>query len=72
VDFRLTEPGTLHVLEVNPNPDLAPSAGLARMALARGWDFTALVERILVEALTAAPAALSEEHGAFAAAEVPA
>jgi D-alanine-D-alanine ligase len=54
VDLRLTEPDTLHILEINPNPDLAPSAGLARMALARGWDYGALVERILAEALAMA------------------
>ncbi len=52
VDFRLTEPATFHILEVNPNPDLAPSAGLARMAGARGWDFTTLVERILAQVMT--------------------
>lgn len=50
VDFRLTPPDTLHILEVNPNPDLAPSAGLARAALMQGWDFPALVGRILAEA----------------------
>ncbi len=54
VDIRLTEPDTLHVIEINPNPDLAPSAGLTRMARTQGWDYSALVERILAEALSLA------------------
>jgi D-alanine-D-alanine ligase len=54
VDLRLTEPDTLHILEINPNPDMAPSAGLTRMARTQGWDYAALVERILAEALAMA------------------
>jgi D-alanine-D-alanine ligase len=56
VDFRLTEPDILHVLEVNPNPDLAPSAGLARMASAQGWSYSTLVDQLLSEALSVAAA----------------
>ncbi len=57
VDFRLDDRGQLHVLEVNANPDLAPSAGLARMATAHGWSYAELVEGVLRQAfrpLTAA------------------
>jgi D-alanine-D-alanine ligase len=51
VDLRTDADGRLHVLEVNPNPDLAPSAGLARMAWVRGWAYDELVGHIVAEAL---------------------
>lgn len=53
VDLRADAHGVLHVLDVNPNADLAPSAGLARMAHVAGWSYTGLVERILNDTLCA-------------------
>jgi D-alanine-D-alanine ligase len=50
VDFRMDARGNIYILEVNPNPDIAPAAGLARMARAHGWDYVDLIDRILAEA----------------------
>jgi D-alanine-D-alanine ligase len=56
VDFRIDAAGRPWLLEVNANPDLSPTAGLARMARAADLDFGGLVRRI-------ADCALSTPHG---------
>lgn len=53
VDLRVDTEGVPYVLEVNPNPDFTPDAGLARMAAASGWDYNALVQAVCSEALGA-------------------
>jgi len=53
VDLRIDRSGRPWVLEVNANPDAAPDAGLARMALAAGIDYTELVRMIVAGALGA-------------------
>jgi D-alanine-D-alanine ligase len=59
-DFRIDRSGQPWLLEVNPNPDISPGAGLARMAGVAGLDYTALVRRVCEIALEQ-PAASSSE-----------
>jgi D-alanine-D-alanine ligase len=47
VDIRLDERGRPQILEVNPNPDLAPTAGLARMLRAGGWEYERFVLQLV-------------------------
>jgi len=46
VDLRIDERGRPWILEVNANPDFAPTAGLARMARVAGIDYAAMVRQI--------------------------
>lgn len=46
VDFRIDERGRPWILEVNANPDIAPDAGLARMAGVAGIEYGSLVRRV--------------------------
>src|SRR5204862_4712560 len=46
VDLRIDADGQPWILEVNPNPDIAPDAGLARMAGVAGIPYSALIREI--------------------------
>lgn len=50
-DFRIDRAGRPWLLEVNANPDIAPDAGLARMARVAGLDYAALVRLVVQAAL---------------------
>lgn len=57
VDMRMDGEGRLNIIEVNPNPDISPDAGVARQARAAGMDYTRFIEEIVRIALE------KEEHG---------
>jgi D-alanine-D-alanine ligase len=47
VDGRLSDGGVPYVIDVNPNCDLSPTAGMARAAAAVGIDYGALLRLIV-------------------------
>ena len=51
IDFRLAVDGTIHVLEVNPNPYLLSSAELAMAAKKSGRKYEALIAEIVDSAM---------------------
>lgn len=51
VDLRIDAAGTPWVIDVNPNCDISPDAGVARAAAAAGWDYPRLIGTIAELAL---------------------
>jgi len=58
VDMRIDRLGRPWILEVNANPDIAPDAGLARMARVAGLDYGALIRLVCDHALV-------RNHGSY-------
>lgn len=50
VDFRVDEQGQVFILEINANPDISPSAGLARALRVSGMSYEEFVERLVANA----------------------
>ncbi len=51
IDFRLAADGRLHVLEANPNPQIADGEDFARSADMMGMTYPKLIQRILTTGL---------------------
>ena len=51
VDFRISKNGKPYVLEVNPNPDISPDAGLFGALSTIGLGYTEFVENVVSNAL---------------------
>jgi len=64
VDIRLDGHGAPHILEVNPNPDLSPEAGLARAASRGGISYDELIVGIVRHALARGTLAGGPDHPA--------
>jgi D-alanine-D-alanine ligase len=60
VDLRIDEAMRPWILEVNANPDFAPTAGLARMARTAGIDYASMVRLVCEQAFAPARAATEE------------
>lgn len=63
VDMRIDSAGQPWILEVNANPDIAPDAGLARMASVAGIEYAALVRTVCELALDRQRETISVEEG---------
>lgn len=47
VDLRVDQAGRPYILEINANPDISPSAGLARAIRASGMDYDDFIVRLI-------------------------
>ncbi len=47
VDMRMDLDGKIHVIEVNPNPDISPGTGAARQSAAAGMSYTGFIGKII-------------------------
>ena len=63
VDMRIDAAGKPWILEVNANPDVAPDAGLARMASVAGIEYPALVRTLCELGLERERDSISVEDG---------
>ena len=51
IDMRMDSESKINVIEVNPNPDISPGAGVAIQAAAAGMNYEKLIDKIVKLAL---------------------
>jgi D-alanine-D-alanine ligase len=51
VDMRMDSNGVINVIEINPNPDISPDAGIVRQAATAGMKYTRFIDEIVKIAL---------------------
>lgn len=51
IDFRVNGTKKPYVIEINPNPDISPGAGVAIQAQAGGMSYTQLIEKVVFLAM---------------------
>jgi len=49
--MRVDREGNVHVIEVNPNPDISPQSGMARAIKAKGLTYSDFVKGLVEKAL---------------------
>jgi D-alanine-D-alanine ligase len=52
VDIRIDRDGRIYVLEVNPNPDISPQAGMSRALKVHGMTYAEFVRALLSKAVS--------------------
>jgi D-alanine-D-alanine ligase len=62
MDLRLTPEGRVHVIEANANPDVARDEDFAQAAQAAGYEYPALIQRILALGLAWRPKWMEEQE----------
>ena len=55
VDVRVDDRDRIHILEINPNPDMTPAGGLAGYLAAGLLDYGAFVNQLAINAVARAP-----------------
>lgn len=51
VDFRVDQDGRMYVIDVNPNPDISPQAGMSRQIKVKGMTYEHFIGGVIEKAL---------------------